>query len=314
MGPDSPHRAQRPVVAEQAVVRFDLQCHSTCSDGALAPADVIALAADEGVELVALTDHDTVGGVDEALAAGSRHGVRVIPAVELSIVDPAAVDLHVLGYGVDHTDERLLAALACFRADRRGRVDRMATRLRELGFAIDEQLLEPRAGCGAALGRPHLAQAVLASPENMQRLVGEGIGDVGGFIRRYLSAGRPAFAARTLPVAADAIDLIHAAGGVAVWAHPFWDIGEQDAVVRTLERFCALGLDGVEAFYVTHEREQTDVLVRAAARHGLLTTGSSDFHGPDHRHFAGFRAFDLHGHVPALGPLGASARATSRGG
>jgi predicted metal-dependent phosphoesterase TrpH len=103
---------------------FALQSHPTCSDGALTPAEVVARAAGVGVELLALTDHDTVDGVQVAFEAGTRHGVRVVPAVEVSIVDPAAEDLHVLGYGVDHRGERLLATLERYRADRACRAER----------------------------------------------------------------------------------------------------------------------------------------------------------------------------------------------
>ena len=97
--------------------------------------------------------------------------------------------------------------------------------------------------------------------------------------------------------------MIHDAGGLAVWAHPFWDLDEPADVVDTLTRFKALGLDGVEAFYITHTAEQTRVAVEAAERLGLLTTGSADFHGPDHPNFHAFRAFELHGLTPNLGPI-----------
>src|SRR5207244_3619298 len=103
------------------------------------------------------------------------------------------------------------------------------------------------------------------------------------------------------------ISLIHAAGGVAVWAHPFWDMSETPAVLATLDGFAAHGLDGVEAFYPVHEADRAHALADRALELGLLTTGSSDFHGPEHSHFSGFRAFDLHGRTPNLGPIGSPA-------
>ena len=127
--------------------------------------------------------------------------------------------------------------------------------------------------------------------------------DVSDFIDRYLVAGCRAFARRVEPVAGEAIDLIHAAGGAAVWAHPFWDIDDPQAVLSTLLRLRLCGLDGVEAFYVTHDEAQTALLASTAARDHLLVTGSSDFHGPEHRFFSRFQAFDLHGDEPRLGPL-----------
>src|SRR2546423_14767518 len=137
---------------------FDLQAHSTRSDGALEPAEVVARAAAAGVELLALTDHDTVAGIPEALTAARRHGVALSPAAELSAVHGGHEDLHVLGYALDHADARLEAALEDFRADRGRRVRAMADRLRELGFELDDAAL-PRETAGppppAAPGPPH---------------------------------------------------------------------------------------------------------------------------------------------------------------
>src|SRR3954451_24480083 len=116
---------------------FDLQSHSTCSDGALPPREVVAQAAQAGVELLALSDHDTVQGVAEALEAAAAHGVRLVPATELSALDGDYEDLHVLGYGIDHTSADLHDALADFRRDRLARGDRMVDALRELGWELD---------------------------------------------------------------------------------------------------------------------------------------------------------------------------------
>jgi hypothetical protein len=102
---------------------------------------------------------------------------------------------------------------------------------------------------------------------------------------------------------ADSIATIHEAGGVAVWAHPFWDVSEPPAVLETIERFHSYGLDGVECFYATHTREQTELLADRCGELGLLSTGSADFHGPDHAHFSRFRAFSTFGRDPVLGPI-----------
>ena len=116
---------------------FDLQSHSVHSDGALTPARVVAAAAGAGVELLALSDHDTVDGVAEAQAAAREHGLRLVPAVELSSVDPLGEDLHILGYGIDPGDARLAERLEAYRADRRGRIGRMADAMEELGWTLD---------------------------------------------------------------------------------------------------------------------------------------------------------------------------------
>jgi 3',5'-nucleoside bisphosphate phosphatase len=282
---------------------FDLQSHSTYSDGHLPPDDVVRAAAEAGVELLALSDHDTVGGVEQALAAGAEAGVAVVPAAELSALYDDYEDYHVLGYRIDHHASDLLDALEDFRADRDARAQAMAVRLGDLGFAIDDELLDERRRSGRPIGRPHLAQAVLSDVNNEKRLTEEGIGDVGGLIANYLIAGKPAYFPRTRPTVPEAIELIHAAGGVAVWAHPFWDVDATDDVLRMLGEFQSAGLDGVEAFYATHDEAQTNALADAADARGMLATGSSDFHGPGHTLFNRFRGFELYGREPVLGAI-----------
>ncbi len=284
---------------------FDLQSHSVVSDGALAPGEVVARARDAGVELLALTDHDAADGVAQALeAAQALGGIRVVTAAELSALDGEHEDLHILGYGFDHTDPALLAALADFRADRNARGARMIDALTECGWQLDRGPLDARAAEGLPIGRPHLAEAVLAHPGNAARLADESLDSVGAVIVAYLIPGTPGYRRRTHPTVAEAIALIHAAGGVAVWAHPFWDIDADAEVLATLERFAADGLDGVEAFYITHDERQTRLVEARARDLGLLTTGSADFHGPAHRHFHEFRAFSTFGLTPNLGPIG----------
>jgi 3',5'-nucleoside bisphosphate phosphatase len=287
-------------------LRFDLQSHSTHSDGVLEAAEVVDRAARAGVELLALTDHDTVSGVAEAIAAGERAGVRVVPAVEISAIDADARqprELHILGYLIDHTGPLMTARLADFLADREKRTLRMRDALREVGFELDEAEIEQRIAEGKPIGRPHLAGAVLRAPANAQRLESEGIDDVGSLIRGYLIEGKPAFRLRETPTVAEAIEAIDEAGGVAIWAHPFWDISNDGEVLDAVDRFHALGIDGVEAFYITHTRENTELLFKRCGELGLLSTGSADFHGPENRQFSEFMAFDTYGLEPNLGPI-----------
>jgi 3',5'-nucleoside bisphosphate phosphatase len=282
---------------------FDLQSHSVHSDGALAPADVVAAAAAAGVELLALSDHDTSAGVPEAQAKAAELGIRVVPAVEITSSFEGRQDLHLLGYLIDPADRALEAALAASRASRERRAERMADALRELGFSLDEDALAERVARGHTVGRPHLAQAVVDRPENAARLKAEGVTGATEFLVRYLITGTPAFREREAPTVDEAIALIHDAGGLAIWAHPFWDISEPEAVLETIDQFRAAGLDGVEVFYVTHTEPQTRLLAERCAELGLLTTGSSDFHGPEHHVFSRFRAFTTYGLSPSLGPL-----------
>ncbi len=283
---------------------FDLQSHSSYSDGELPPAQVVAAASAAGVRLLALTDHDTVDGVGEALQAAMHHGVTLVPAIEVSSLDPTGKDLHILGYGIDHTDPHLAKALRAFRADREQRGERMATALEQLGFKLADAEIRERRAANKPIGRPHLAQAVTGHPANASRLEQEGLTTPSEFLVAYLIEGAPAFRDRTIPTVAEAIDTIHRAGGLAIWAHPFWDLSDASLVVQTIARFQTLGLDGVEAFYVSHTREQTETAWEQCEALGLLSTGSSDFHGPSHQHFSRWLAFDLYGMEPRLGPIG----------
>jgi predicted metal-dependent phosphoesterase TrpH len=286
------------------MIPFDLQSHSTVSDGELEPAAVVAAAAAAGVELLALTDHDAVAGVDEALAAGAVHGVRIVPGVELSVLDEGRQDLHLCGYLMDHHHPRLRLTLADCRADRASRADHMADAIQACGLLVDRTPLHERSAAGLAVGRPHLAEAVWAHPANADRLRAEGHSGPTDVLVAYLIPGAPAFVPRPAPAIEEGIALIHEAGGVAVWAHPFWDLDSDTAVRDSIDRFVAMGLDGVEAFYVAHTETQTRIAVEHCARHGLLTTGSADFHGPHHARFNRFGAFATYGLTPHLGPIG----------
>ena len=299
-----------PEPTAAAELRFDLQSHSTRSDGALEPAEVVAAAARAGVRLLALTDHDTLAGVPEALKAGSEQGIEVVPAIEISAIDDGgergvARELHILGYLVDHTDPSFTSTLAGFLADREQRTLRMADGLRALSIELDERAITARVSAGEPIGRPHLAEAALSHPANARRLREEEIDDVGSFIRAYLIEGKPAFSLRVTPTVAEAICAIHGAGGVAIWAHPFWDVSDPVEALSTIGRFRALGIDGVEAFYVTHTHEQTELLANRCAELDMLSTGSADFHSPENRLFSRFMAFETYGLAPNLGPIAA---------
>ena len=155
----------------------------------------------------------------------------------------------------------------------------------------------------APVGRPHIAQAVFVHPANAERLQAEGLTTHSEVLEAYLLPGTPGYSSRLGPTIEQTVALIHAAGGLAVWAHPFWDVKDPGDVTETIARFAGLGFDGVEVFYVAHTAEQTRIAYDAARANGLLTTGSADFHGPAHPQFHSFRAFDLCGLEPDLGPL-----------
>src|ERR1700759_3854028 len=195
---------------------IELQSPSTHSDGQLAPADVVAEAAKAGVTTLALTDHDAVAGVREAEEAGRAHGVEIVPAVEMSCVHKYPEPLHICCYWVD------LAKIepTCERAqdERRNRAGEIVENLRSFGFdlTLDDAVRE--AGGADSIGRPHIAKAAGAT------------GDLGPFFEEYLVPGAKAFVPRRWPTAEQAIELIHEAGGMAVVAHPYWDISEPSEV------------------------------------------------------------------------------------
>jgi predicted metal-dependent phosphoesterase TrpH len=259
-------------------VLIELQSHSTVSDGQLGPSEVVEEAAKAGVTTLALTDHDAVAGVPEAAVAAERLGVKLVPAIEMSCVHEYAEDLHVCGYWVDLE----AIAPACERAqlERRERAGEIVENLRREGFdlTLDDAIRE--AGAADSIGRPHIAKAAGAT------------GDLGPFFEEYLVPGAKAFVPRRWPNAEQAIELIRGAGGVAVIAHPYWDIsdpGEVEDLIRSLSP------DGVETYYPPHTREQTAHLLGLCEELDLVPTASSDYHGPTHKTFAEFGAYDTYG-------------------
>ncbi len=259
-------------------VLIELQSHSTVSDGQLPPAEVVERAAAAAVTTLALTDHDGVAGVPAAAAAAARLGIELVPAIEMSCVHPYAEDLHVCGYWID------LETMApiCDRAqqERRNRAGEIVENLRREGFDLTLEDAIREAGDADSIGRPHIAKAAGAS------------GDLGPFFEEYLVPGAKAFVPRRWPSAAEAIELIRGAGGVAVVAHPYWDISDRDEVEDLIR---SLAPDGIETYYPPHSREQTVHLLGLCEELGIYATASSDYHGPTHKTFAEFGAYETYG-------------------
>jgi predicted metal-dependent phosphoesterase TrpH len=258
---------------------IELQSHSIYSDGELEPAGVVEAAAAAGVTTLALTDHDAIAGVAAAAATAEAHGVELVPAVEMSCVHEFADDLHMLGYWLDTE----AIAPACERAqqERIHRAEEIIENLRGYGFDISLADAIAESGDALSIGRPHIARAAGAKPNEM-----------GAFFEEYLVPGAKAFVPRRWPTAAQATELIHEAGGVAVVAHPFWDVKDPVKVRQLIE---ALDIEGVECFYPAHTPEQTKFVLELCEELGLTPTASSDFHGPNHKTFARFGAYDTYG-------------------
>lgn len=240
----------------------DLHSHSTASDGALAPAAVVETAARAGLAALALTDHDTLAGIPEARAAGERLGVRVVPGVELSLMDGDR-EVHMLGLHIAKVDA-LQVELEAVRDTRKSRAEQIVAKLNALGVPVTIEAVFAEAA-GGAVGRPHVARAIIA----------------GGWVRdqreafdRYLGAGRPANVEKHRIAIADGIRLIHDCGGLAVAAHPGGD-GRRERV----EPWIALGLDGLEVRHPGHSAEDMLRIAALVEFFGLVKSGGSDWHG-----------------------------------
>ena len=242
---------------------IDLHVHSTASDGSLAPEAVVRRALAAGLQTIALTDHDTVGGVPEAIAAGERHGVRVVGGCEFSAAAPWG-EMHVLGYYLPCDSPALDAFLERCRADRVRRARAMVERLQRLGvdLSFDNVLHESR---GGAVGRPHVARAIVREG---------GAIDLGDAFDRYLGRGRPAFVEKTLPAFNTIVELVHSVGGLVSIAHL------KERGTRTfIERLKGEGLDAVETRHPSHDPDLRARLTDIVLKLGLLRTGGSDWHG-----------------------------------
>lgn len=242
----------------------ELHCHTTASDGLLTPADVVRLAKRRDVAVLAITDHDTVAAHDEAMAAGAELNLRIIPGIEISALSPQG-EVHVLGYNVRPTDDATIQTLNGLRGVREARARGMIDKLAALGIDVPFERVKALAG-DAMIGRPHLARVLveMGAVSNMQEA-----------FDLYLAEGRPAFVPHEGLTPAQAVDLINAAHGVAVLAHPALYRGDLDTLLADL---LAAGLDGIEVFYPLHTPAQIEQYKVIASKHNLVMTGGSDFH------------------------------------
>lgn len=247
---------------------IDLHTHSVYSDGSATPAELIALAAHNRLRGVALTDHDTVEGVAEFLQLGEQAGLTVLSGVEVSC-SLRQHTLHMLGYGIDHTDPDLHAWLAPLQSGRARRNEVILDKLRGLGVPISSDEVA-RISCCGQTGRPHIARLLME----------KGVVDTfEAAFRLYLGRNKPAWERRFSYGAVETIAMIHRFGGIAVLAHP----GQLDPEMRLqpliIRELAGRGLDGIEVYYPTHTRKTVKKLRAAAAANDLLMTGGSDYHG-----------------------------------
>jgi predicted metal-dependent phosphoesterase TrpH len=242
---------------------IDLHCHSTASDGMLPPAAVVQVAADVGLSAIALTDHDSTAGLDEAREAGEVLGVQVIGGCEFSVAAPWG-EMHLLGYFIPTGDPAIEAFLVEARAMRADRTGAMLDRLQGLGIRLDRKEVLREAD-GGALGRPHVARVLHR---------GGHVHSIQAAFDKYLGRGRPAYVDKVLPTLREVADLVHRRGGVVSAAH-LKSFG-------TLEQLTALqadGLDAVEVRHPSHNGDRVATITEAALALGLARSGGSDWHG-----------------------------------
>ena len=249
---------------------IDLHCHSTFSDGDCTPSELVELARSRGLKALALTDHDTLAGLDEFMGAASDSGLELIPGVEIACQGERRAILHVVGLWVDTGDPELEALLHRVRMLRHERNERMLGRLRELDIPLEWEDVEAEAG-GEVVGRPHFARALVRgahcrSPEDA--------------FTRFLGRGKAAYVGRWLPAAAEVLGLLRRLGAVSIWAHPLMSSNLSGPKFRRLAmQLKSFGLDGIEAYYSDYSPHVNRKALDHAAHLGLLVSGGSDFHG-----------------------------------
>ncbi len=250
-------------------VRIDLHTHSRASDGTQSPGELVRAASAAGLDVLALTDHDTAEGWDEAAATAAATGLALVPGMEIS-TRHAGRGVHLLAYLPDPTHPALVAELDRILEGRSSRLPVMLERLRELGIEIDDEDVHRVAGDAVAAGRPHVADALVELGV---------VADRSEAFRRYLSAGRPAYANRYAAPLERMLQIVDAAGGVSVIAHPWGRHGRQEPDEATIAALAEAGLAGLEVDHQDHDPAARERLRAIARNLDLVATGSSDHHG-----------------------------------
>lgn len=247
---------------------IDLHVHSNISDGTMSPDDVVKLAAESGLSAIALTDHDTVAGIEEALAAGEKYGVEVIPGIEIS-ADYKGGDLHILGFDIDYRDRNFAEKIAVCRDSRHERNIKMTEKIRQQGFPVTWEIMLERFGDNS-ITRAHFAKYLL--DEGYVKSKEEAFA-------KYLNPGCPCYVAREKVTPEQAVKMIIDAKGHPVLAHPMLYKMTHDRIESVIVMLMSYGLQGIEAVYSLNSPEDDEFLKKVAKRHGLYITGGSDFHG-----------------------------------
>ena len=247
---------------------IDLHVHSTASDGTCSPKEVVKLAKENELYAIALTDHDTIDGVSEAIEAGKKYGVKVVPGIEIS-AEYKGGDLHILGLNVDYHNEEFIAKVLVCRDSRHNRNLKMVEKMQQCGFPVTWEEMLKRFGDNS-ITRAHFAKY----------LIDEGyVKDKDEAFNKYLNPGCPCYLPRVKVSPFEAIDMIKEAGGHPVLAHPLLYKMPYDRLESVIVMLQNHGLEGIEGRYALNKVEDDVLLDKLAKRHGLKMTGGSDFHG-----------------------------------
>lgn len=254
-------------------ISVDLHLHTTASDGLLSPTELVELTASKGIRTISVTDHDTTAGLEEAQRAVDKvPGMRLIPGIELSCDVPGG-EVHVLGYFMDTGDTGFQQALAAFREGRLARGHGMVQKLAEFGLHIEWERVREIAG-DASVGRPHVARALVEAGY---------FSEPAEAFREYLGRNGKAYVEREKLTPTDAVKLLNDVGGVAVFAHPWFERrgGEpepEQSLIETVEELKAAGLHGMEVHYAMYDEAMVDWLADLARAYDLIPCGGSDYH------------------------------------
>ncbi|MDF2612884.1 MAG: hypothetical protein K0S71_670 [Clostridia bacterium] len=248
---------------------IDLHIHSNISDGTLSPSDLAVYAKSKGLSAIALTDHDTISGIEECTQKGIAINLIVVPGIEFA-AEYAEREIHILGYYIDSRNPVLKDKLKFIIESRMARNQKMIERLNNLGLSITIEDLGLEGPSEAVFTRAHFAAALYKK----------------GYVKtrseafdKYIGSGKPAYVKRFRFTAEECIDTIHKAGGLAVIAHPYLYNLTQEETDLMLKDLTSVGLDGIETFYSTHSKEDVSNLLDLCQKYHLLPTGGSDFHG-----------------------------------
>ena len=247
---------------------IDLHSHTTASDGTLSPKELVSLAKTEGIEAIAITDHDTIEGLQEAMEEGKKKGIEVIPGVEISI-DHKPGSMHVLGLFLDIKSSKLNEYLIDLQTSRSLRNPEIINKLNEMGLSITMEEVQKISG-GGQVGRPHIAAALLKNGH---------VRSIQQSFDKYLKKGASAYYERRRLTREEAVDMIHSAGGLVILAHP-GTLGVNGSSLNILmSELNDVGFDGIEVFYNSHSQVDEDRLMKIVDEFGFLISGGTDFHG-----------------------------------